>query len=48
MSETDQIFKYHDTSIYGYDWAPEAAPRFQLASAGYRGYIEARPIVSIN
>lgn len=30
--------------IYGYEWAPEAAPRFQLAPMGYRGYIEARPV----
>lgn len=30
--------------IYGYQWAPEEAPRFQLAPMGYRGYIEARPV----
>lgn len=35
-------------SIYGYDWDPEAAPRFQLAPMGYRGYIEARPVKKLN
>ena len=35
-------------NIYGYNWAPEAAPRFQLAPMGYRGYIEARPVVTVN
>ena len=35
-------------SVYGYQWAPEIAPRFQLAPMGYRGYIEARPVKAIN
>ncbi len=30
--------------LYGYAWADEAAPRFQLAPLGYRGYIEGRPV----
>ncbi len=30
--------------LYGYQWAPEKGPRFQLAPMGYRGYIEARPV----
>lgn len=33
--------------VYGYRWAPEEAPRFQLAPMGYRGYIEARPVKDI-
>lgn len=33
-----------DPSLYGFAWAPEAAPRFQLAPQGWRGYIEARPV----
>lgn len=37
-----------DPTIYGYQWAPEAAPRFQLAPMGYRGYIEARPVIEVN
>lgn len=37
-----------DPSLYGYVWAPESAPRFQLAPMGCRGYIEARPVVALN
>lgn len=37
-----------DPTLYGYRWAPEAAPRFQLAPMGYRGYIEALPVEAIN
>lgn len=43
----DTIEKY-DPTIYGFEWAPEEAPRFQLAPMGYRGYIEARPVKSVN
>ncbi|HBB30122.1 MAG TPA: AraC family transcriptional regulator [Clostridiales bacterium] len=39
----DHIYKF-DPAIYGYNWAPDTAPRFQLAPMGYRGYIEARPV----
>ncbi|HEX3021196.1 MAG TPA: AraC family transcriptional regulator [Lachnospiraceae bacterium] len=42
----DHIQKF-DPSIYGYQWAPEKAPRFQLAPMGYRGYIEGRPVMEI-
>lgn len=42
----DAIEKY-DPTIYGFKWAPEEAPRFQLAPMGYRGYIEARPVTAI-
>lgn len=38
----------YDPSIYGYAWADEEAPRFQLAPMGYRGYIEARPVKAIS
>lgn len=51
MDEVGQVMKYiekFNPSIYGYQWAPEAAPRFQLAPMGYRGYIEARPVTEIN
>ena len=34
--------------IYGYEWADEAAPKFQLAPQGYRGYIEGRPVREVN
>ena len=41
------IDKFNPT-IYGYEWDPEAAPRFQLAPMGYRGYIEARPVKKLS
>lgn len=47
MAEIDEVMSYidqFDPSIYGYEWAPEEAPRFQLAPMGYRGYIEGRAI----
>ncbi len=42
----DHIDKFNP-ELYGFEWNPEAAPRFQLAPMGYRGYIEARPIKRI-
>ena len=39
--------KHFDPTLYGYQWAPEAAPRFQLEPHGYRGYIEAFPVEPI-
>ncbi|MDR2687483.1 MAG: AraC family transcriptional regulator [Oscillospiraceae bacterium] len=30
--------------VYGYEYAPELAPRMQLAPMGWRGYIEMRPV----
>jgi AraC-like DNA-binding protein len=35
-------------NIYGFEWDPESAPRFQLAPMGYRGYIEAKPVKKVN
>ena len=32
---------------YGYRWADEDGPRFQLEPQGYRGYIEGRPVRAI-
>ncbi len=34
-----------DPTLYGFRCAPEAAPRIQLEPQGYRGYIEAYPVV---
>ncbi len=51
MDAIDEVWKHiekFDPSVYGYQWAPETAPRFQLAPMGYRGYIEARPVKAIN
>lgn len=32
---------------YGFKWADEMAPRFQLEPMGYRGYIEGKPVRTI-
>jgi AraC-like DNA-binding protein len=37
----------YDPKFYGFEWAPEDAPRFQLEPLGYRGYIEGRPVRAI-
>lgn len=34
--------------VYGYEWDDEAAPKFQLAPMGWRGYIEGRPVKKIS
>lgn len=50
MGEIDEVMdaiEKYDPTIYGFKWAPEEAPRFQLAPMGYRGYIEARPVTAI-
>lgn len=36
-----------DPKLYGWDWDPDSAPRFQLTPEGWRGYIEARPVKSV-
>ena len=42
------VMKEFNPETYGFQWADEEAPRFQLAPMGYRGYIEARPVKQIN
>ena len=42
------VMKQYDPEMYGFEWADEDGPRFQLAPFGYRGYIEARPVRPIN
>ena len=44
---TWQHIKKFDPTLYGYRWAPQAAPRFQMEPLGYRGYIEALPVEPI-
>jgi len=34
----------YDPERYGFAWADDDAPRFQLMPEGYRGYIEGRPV----
>jgi AraC family transcriptional regulator len=38
----------YNPEIYGFCWADEDGPRFQLEPQGYRGYIEGRPVRAIN
>lgn len=50
MDEIGEVWEHIDKfnpQIYGYEWDREAAPKFQLAPMGYRGYIEARPVKRI-
>jgi len=43
-----ETMKAYNPEIYGFKWADEDGPRFQLAPQGYRGYIEGRPVRPIN
>lgn len=38
----------YNPEVYGYEWAAEMGPKFQLAPMGWRGYIEGRPIRKLN
>ena len=42
-SMMEKIDKF-DPTLYGFAWAPDSAPRFQMEPQGWRGYIEARPV----
>ncbi|NCB74328.1 MAG: AraC family transcriptional regulator [Clostridia bacterium] len=48
IGELWEFVKTFDPKLYGYEWAENEAPRFQLAPMGYRGYIEAKPVRVIN
>ncbi|MDD4264270.1 MAG: hypothetical protein PHI65_07315 [Firmicutes bacterium] len=39
--------KKFNPEVYGYQYAEELAPRTQLTSMGWRGYIEMRPVESL-
>ena len=39
-----EIMDRYDPTLYGYQWADEDGPRFQLEPQGFRGYIEGRPV----
>ncbi len=43
-----ETMKKYNPELYGFAWADEDGPRFQLAPLGYRGYIEARPVRPLN
>ena len=42
------VMKTYNPELYGFEWADEDGPRFQLEPQGYRGYIEARPVRQLN
>ena len=42
-----EVMKNYNPEVYGFEWADNDGPRFQLAPMGYRGYIEARPVREI-
>lgn len=48
ITELWEVMKTYDPNVYGFEWADEDGPRFQLAPMGYRGYIEARPVRQLN
>lgn len=48
IGEMWQTMKNYKPEIYGFRWADEDGPRFQLAPQGYRGYIEGRPVRPLN
>ena len=39
-----ETIKSYNPEVYGFKWADEDGPRFQLEPQGYRGYIEGRPV----
>jgi AraC family transcriptional regulator len=43
----DEIKNYRPET-FGFAWDDEAGPRFQLEPVGYRGYIEGRPVRTLN
>jgi AraC family transcriptional regulator len=43
-----ETIKNYKPEIYGFQWADEDGPRFQLEPQGYRGYIEGRPVRALN
>ena len=43
-----EVMKAYNPEIYGFTWADEDGPRFQLEPQGYRGYIEGRPVRQLN
>jgi len=42
-----EVMKSFNPETYGFSWADQDGPRFQLEPQGYRGYIEGRPVREI-
>jgi AraC family transcriptional regulator len=47
IGEVMNAIDTYNPNLYGYQWADDIAPRFQLEPQGYRGYIEARPVIEV-
>ena len=48
IGELWEVMKTYNPEIYGFAWADEDGPRFQLEPQGYRGYIEGKPVRQVN
>ncbi len=48
ISSLWETIKNYKPEIYGFRWADDDGPRFQLEPQGYRGYIEGRPVRPLN
>lgn len=48
ISDLWEVMKSYNPEIYGFEWADDDGPRFQLIPMGYRGYIEAKPVRELN
>jgi len=48
IGELWEVINDFNPELYGFTWADEDGPRFQLEPWGYRGYIEARPVRPMN
>lgn len=48
ISSLWKVMKNYNPELYGFRWADEDGPRFQLEPKGYRGYIEGRPVRELN
>ena len=44
ISSLWDVIKSYKPETYGFMWADDDGPRFQLCPEGYRGYIEGRPV----
>lgn len=42
------VMKSYRPETYGFAWADDDGPRFQLEPVGYRGYIEGRPVRAVS
>lgn len=42
-----EAIKDYNPETYGFRWADDDGPRFQMEPLGYRGYIEGRPVIEV-